>query len=321
MNSALKSFRLVVFEAVAEYLSFTNAAEVLHLSQPAVTAHIKSLEDDLGIRLFDRSTARVKVTSSGEILYRYTQELHRLSQQVLRDIGQLNGEERGALSIGASTTIAQYVLPQLLVDFLRLHPRVQVSVNSANTREVVTDVFERRATLGLIEGPPGTSELKTEDFLEDEIVVIVPAGHRWIRWLEAPSVKDLAAEPLVLREPGSGTRRVVEDALRRAGLSLRDLNIVMEFDTTEAIKSGVEAGLGVGFVSKYALRKDHQGTSRVIQIDGLSIGRQFKFIYPHGPEPDGVAGAFLGLARQLRCATSRVPEAVFPGVRKNDLRP
>jgi DNA-binding transcriptional LysR family regulator len=299
-NSALKSFRLVVFQAVAEHLSFTHAAEVLHLSQPAVTSHIKSLEDDLGIRLFDRSTAKVTVTSSGEILYRYTQELHRLSQQVLREIGQLNGEERGTLVIGASTTIAQYVLPQLLVTFLRLHPRVQVSVSSANTREIVADVFERRAMLGLIEGPPGTSELKTEDFLEDEIVVIVPAGHPWVGWTEPPTARDLAAEALVLREPGSGTRRVVEDALRRAGLSLRDLRVVMEFDSTEAIKSAVEAALGVGFVSKCALRKDHQGTSRVIQIEGLRIGRQFQFIYPHGPEPKGVAGAFLGLARQLR---------------------
>lgn len=316
MHSALKTFRLVVFETVAECLSFTNAAEVLHLSQPAVTAHIKSLEDDLGIRLFDRSTAKVTVTSGGQILYRYTQELHRLSQQVLREIGHLNGEERGTLSIGASTTIAQYVLPRLLVDFMRRHPRVQVSVRGANTREIVADVFEHRAILGLIEGPPGTSHLKTEDFLEDEIVVIVSADHPWTCRPERPSIEDLAAEPLVLREPGSGTRRVVEDALRRAGLSLRDLNIIMEFDSTEAIKSAVEAGLGVGFVSKYGMRKDHQGSLRVVEIVDLKIGRQLQFIYPHGPEPDGVAGKFLDLARQLRAVPLCESDDVVPAGRE-----
>lgn len=302
MNSGLQSFRLVVFQTVAEHLNFTQAAEVLHLSQPAITSHIKELECELGVRLFERSTGKVTITSEGELLRGYAHELRLRSQEVLRKIGELHGEERGTLVIGASTTIAQYVLPPLLVEFLKLYPRARVSMNSANTQGIVESVLQRRHVVGLIEGPPGTSELKTEDFLEDEIVVLVPANHPWVRRrLEPlPTIDELASERLVMREPGSGTRRVVEDALRAAGLPLRDLQVVMEIDSTEAIKSGIEAGLGVGFVSKCALRKDPLAALRIVQIRGLNIRRQFRFIYPHGPEPAGIAGAFLRLAREFR---------------------
>ncbi len=301
MSSALESFRLVVFQSVADRLSFTQAAESLHLSQPAVTSHVKALEDDLGVRLFERVPGKITITSAGEVLRAYTKELQRLSQDVLREIGRISGEERGRLAIAASTTIAQYILPRLLVEFLREHPKAPVSVISANTQDVVSHVAERRAVLGLIEGPPGTSDLKVENFIEDEILVIVADGHPWARAPEIrPNVKDLGKEPLVLREPGSGTRRVVENALRKAGLSLRELNIVMELDSTEAIKSGVESGLGVGFISRWAFRDEDLATAKFVRVEGLHIGRRFQFIYPHGPGLQGSAGAFLRLARQFR---------------------
>ena len=142
----------------------------------------------------------------------------------------------------------------------------------------------RNIDIGLIEGPPGTSEVRLEPFVQDEIVVVVAAEHPFAARVGAArlgsglTLAELAAEPLLLRESGSGTRRVVEDALRKAGVALRGLRVVMELDSTEAIKSGVEAGLGVGFVSRWALRH----------------------ICPHGPEPEGPAGAFLRFARQFR---------------------
>jgi DNA-binding transcriptional LysR family regulator len=295
----LHSFRLVVFEAVAERLSFTQAAEILHVSQPAITSHIKALEDDLTVRLFERRNGKVTITPAGKLLQTYTKELHSLSEGVLRKIGSLQGEERGRLAIGASTTIAQYVLPKLVAEFLRVHPGVQVAVTSGNTQEIVTEVLERQKVLGLIEGPPGTADLRIEDFLEDEIAIIVAGGHPWTESAAGPTLRDLASEPLVLREAGSGTRRVVEDSLKKAGLTLRDLHVVMELDSTEAIKSGVEAGLGIGFVSRWALRNERMDGIKVIRIDGLRIGRRFQFVYPHGPEPDGLAAAFLSLARHF----------------------
>lgn len=305
MHGALESFRLVVFQAVAERLSFTRAAQALRLSQPAVTCHVKALEDDLKVRLFDRSGGKVTMTPAGRLLLAHAGEIRRLSEDVLHQIGRLNGEERGRLAIAASTTVAQYVLPRVMGDFLAAHPHIEVSVRSANTRAVVDAVAQTPTLLGLISGPSSASELKTEDFLEDEIVVIVPSGHRWGRRLDfAPSLDDLAGERLVMREPGSGTRRVVEEALRKAGISPRDLNVVMEMDSTEAIKTAVESGLGAAFVSRCALRSGPGGSTRVVNIDGLRIARRFQFLYLRGPEPEGVAGAFLQHARQFR-ATAR----------------
>src|SRR5215472_9734731 len=240
MSHSLESFRVVVFRTVAEKLNFTQAAEVLRLTQPAVTSQIKALEDDLGVRLFERTSGRIAITPAGEVLLHYAREVARLSEDALVHISAMSGEQRGKLRLGASTTIAQYVLPQLLVHFLQIHPRVEVSVTSLNTQEVVAGLLEHRTVLGLIEGPPGTSDLKTEDFLEDEIVVIAAAGHPWVQQRQKPSLADLAAQPLVMREPGSGTRRVVEDALRKVGLSPRDLHVALELDSTEGIKSAVE---------------------------------------------------------------------------------
>jgi DNA-binding transcriptional LysR family regulator len=300
LSSSLESFRLVVFRTVAEKLSFTQAAEVLRLTQPAVTSHIKALEDDLSLRLFERTSGRISITPAGELLVQYAREVARLSEDVLLHISAMSGEQRGKLRLGASTTIAQYVLPQLLVRFLQTHPRVEVSVTSLNTQEVVAGLLEHRTVLGLIEGPPGTSDLKTEDFLEDEIVVIAAAGHPWVKRREKPRLSDLASQPLVMREPGSGTRRVVEDALRKAGLAARDLHVALELDSTEGIKSAVEAGLGVGLVSRWALRNKGPEGVRVVPVEGLHIVRMLQLVYLHGPGLEGVAGAFLSLAREFR---------------------
>jgi DNA-binding transcriptional LysR family regulator len=312
MSHSLESFRLVVFRTVAEKLNFTQAAEVLRLTQPAVTSQIKALEDDLGVRLFERTSGRIAITPAGEMLFHYAREVARLSEDVLVHISAMSGEQRGKLRLGASTTIAQYVLPQLLVHFLQIHPRVEVSVTSLNTQEVVAGLLEHRTVLGLIEGPPGTSDLKTEDFLEDEIVVIAAAGHPWVQQRQKPSLADLAAQPLVMREPGSGTRRVVEDALRKVGLAPRDVHVALELDSTEGIKSAVEAGLGVGLVSRWALRNKGPESVRVVPVAGLSIVRMLQFVYLHGPGPEGVAGEFLRMARDFRDQRGRAPRVSKP---------
>jgi DNA-binding transcriptional LysR family regulator len=301
MLTSIESFRLTVFRLVAERLSFTQAAELLHVSQPAVTSHVKALEQELGARLFERAGGAVRLTPAGERLQVYAAEVNRLAQQALGDIGGLNGEERGRLRLGASTTIAQYLLPRLLGEFVQLHPRVDLSVVSANTAQIVARLLAGESDLGLIEGPAGSNDVKVDKFVDDEIAVIVPAGHPFAALpAHGASLADLAGEPLLMREPGSGTRRVVENALRDAGIATRDLRIVMELDSTEAIKSGVEAGLGVGFVSRWALRDPQARAFRTVRVAGLTIQRSFQFVYRQGPDPDGTAGAFLVVARQFR---------------------
>lgn len=272
------------------------------MSQPAITSHIKALEEDLGVRLFERTAGRVKLAPAGEKLRDYALEVNRLAQAALSQIGRLNGEQRGRLCLGASTTIAQYLLPRILAEFVQLHPLIEISAVSANTENIVAQVVNRTLHIGLIEGPPGTSELKVEPFIEDEIVVVVRSDHPFANSQQlnhCPSVADLVKEPLLMREAGSGTRRVVEDALRKAGIPLRDLRTRMELDSSEAIKSGIEAGLGLGFLSRWALR-DEPRSIYIAQIRGLEINRLFQFIYPHGPDSEGPPGAFLRFTRQFR---------------------
>ncbi len=296
----MQDFRLKVFRTVAEKLNFTNAAEVLFLTQPAVTLQIKTLEEDLGVKLFDRAGGKVKLTEAGEVLLDYAARITDLYNEAETAVGVLIGEERGKLSIGASTTIAQYVLPALLGEFLVYHPRVELSMIGANTENIVNALNEKRITLGLVEGPVGRNDLKTARFIEDEIVAVIAADHKLAKNSKI-NFKQLAELPQIWREQGSGTRRVVEDALKHAKLKLRDFKIAMELDSTEAIKSAVEANLGIGFVSRWALSREIElGSLKIINIEKLQIKRQFNFVYPRTPQLERTAESFLRFALRRR---------------------
>jgi DNA-binding transcriptional LysR family regulator len=291
--ASLENFRVVVFRAVAEQLSFRKAAEELYLSQPAVSLQIKALEEELGVQLFDRAGAQIALTSIGMILLQYAKQVSSLSLQVERDIVSLTGDNAGQLALGASTTIAQYVLPRLLGEFCKENPRVHPTLISGNTEHVVEAVEKQKIDLGFIEGPARSREVKSEPFLEDELVLIASTAHEWVESTSV-SVSDLCSAPLLMRERGSGTRRVIEIALERQGIKRDAIHIVMELDSTEAIKSAVEAGLGVGFVSRCAIAKDLRLNSnfKIVQIDGLRIKREFLVTYIKGPGPQGLSHQF-----------------------------
>ena len=289
----LENFRLVVFRTVAEQQSFRKAAEELYLTQPAVSLQIKALEEELGVQLFDRSGPNAGLTAAGTVLLKYTRRVHQLVSQAEDEISALTGDHAGRLTLGASTTIAQYVLPRLLGEFCADHPRVLPTLLSGNTEHIVDAIREKKITLGFIEGPPRTRDVSTEPFLRDEILLIAPAAHEWTEQASI-TCADLAAAPLLMRERGSGTRRITEMALERQGIKRRALQIVMELDSTEAIKSAVEAGLGVGFVSRWAIAKDLRlGHSfKIVEIKGLRIHRDFLFVTAKGPAPQGLAQEF-----------------------------
>jgi len=291
--ASLENFRLVVFRAVAEQLSFRKAAEELYLTQPAVSLQIKALEEDVGIQLFDRTGAHITLTAAGKVLLNYCEQVKTLLAQTKHEIAALSGEHAGQLAMGASTTIAQYVLPRLLGEFCREYPRVHPTLVSGNTEHIVEAVEKQKISLGFIEGPARSREVKTEPFLEDELMLIASTAHEWA---ERTSVccSEISSIPLLMRERGSGTRHVIELALERQGVKRNSLHIVMELDSTEAIKSAVEAGLGVGFASRWAIAKDLRlGNSfKIVEVDGLSIKRQFLAAYASGPEPQGLALEF-----------------------------
>jgi DNA-binding transcriptional LysR family regulator len=291
--ASLDNFRLVVFRAVAEQSSFRKAAEELYLTQPAVSFQIKALEEDIGVQLFDRTGAHIVLTEAGKVLLRYSQRANALFVEAEHEIAALSGDHAGQLALGASTTIAQYILPRLLGSFTREHPRVHPTMISGNTEQIVEAVESLRIALGLIEGPARSRAIKSEPFLEDELLLIVPAAHEWAE-LESISCAEIGSAPMLMREHGSGTRRVVEMALEKHGLKRSSLRIVMELDSTEAIKSAVEAGLGVGFVSRWAMAKDLRlGTYfKIVEVAGLCIKRNFSVAYVSGAEPQGLADEF-----------------------------
>jgi LysR family transcriptional regulator, transcriptional activator of the cysJI operon len=291
--ASLENFRLVVFRTVAEQQSFRKAAEELYLTQPAVSLQIKALEEDLGAQLFDRSGTQVRLTAVGKVLLEHSRRAHEILVRAEQKIAAHGGEQAGQLTLGASSTIAQYVLPRLLGEFREKHPRVYPTLVSGNTEHIVNALREQRIALGFIEGPPRTRDVSTQPFLQDELALIVPAAHEWAEQAVV-ACEEISSVPLLMRERGSGTRQIVEMALEHHGLKKRTLNIVMELDSTEAIKSAVEAGLGVGFVSRWAIAKDLRlGRSfKIVEIKGLRMRRDFLIAVTKGPEAQGLALEF-----------------------------
>jgi DNA-binding transcriptional LysR family regulator len=290
-----------VFRAVAEEMSFRKAAEMLHLSQPAVSQQIRSLEEEAGMRLFDRGSgdghgSQIALTEAGRVLLGYAAAAAETMAEAQRALAALNGDVTGELRLGASTTVAQYVLPRILGAFLRQYPHVHLSVVSGNTERIAEAVAEERVALGIIEGPAMRRDVKTERMVQDEMVLIVAPGHAWARTRTIVPA-DLAKAPMLMRERGSGSRRVVERSLKKAGIPLRSLRVVMELDSTEAIISGVEAELGVGFVSRCAIGKVLRlGTVRTVPVKGLEVVRDFSFIRMAGSDATGAAAAFQRFA-------------------------
>lgn len=287
----LENFRLRVFREVANQASFRRAAEVLYVTQPAVTQQIKALEEEMGARLLDRSGGKVRLTAAGEILLRRAAEAAATLSRAIEEIGSLEGEVRGALRVAASTTIAQYVLPRLLAEFTLQHPGVQLELESANTQRVVEAVVKGEVPIGLIEGPAHRQELAVERWLEDELVLVVPAGHEWAN--EEIALSALRSTALLVREQGSGTREVLEQALKQAGAPISRQQVAMELGSTETLLACIEAGLGVGFASRFALERQRAlGTLATVKVQGLRVAREFSVVHARGPKNNGVASAF-----------------------------
>ncbi|WP_263367340.1 LysR substrate-binding domain-containing protein [Edaphobacter bradus] len=289
----IDNFRIRVFRAVAHHLNFSRAAEELLLTQPAVTQQIKALEDEFGVPLFDRGGGRISLTPGGAALLPFADRMKALSEEAVAAVADANGQQAGELTLGASQTIGQYLLPNLVAGFLRANPRVHVTARSGNTDAMLEALVSREIQLALIEGPEHRKDVHIEPFMEDHMVLVVPAGHEWAD--HAIELAELKEQPLLMREFGSGSRRVVEHALAAAGLKGKDLKISMELDSTEGLLSAVEAGLGITFVSRWAVRNQLSlGTLKLARVRGLKLSRRFSMAYPAGPEPAGNVGSFRG---------------------------
>ena len=240
--------RLQVFHVVAGLLSFTRAAETLHMTQPAVTHQIRQLEEELNARLFDRSNNRISLTVAGEQVMQYAEQIIGLYEEMSESVKALTGDRAGLITIGASTTIAEYMLPGLLGDFRQHFPEVQIRLRVANTDAIVALVADNTIDLGVVEGEVDNQLLRVERCQQDEMQLIVPLGHP-LAELSSVEPLVLTAYPFIHREDGSGTRQVVEKYLSDHGVDEHALNRPFELGSTEAIKSAVQAGMGITIVS------------------------------------------------------------------------
>lgn len=291
----MSDFRLKVFRSVAKNLSFTKASQELFVSQPAITKHIQELESAYQTRLFDRQGNKISLTESGKLLLEHCDRILEDYKRLEYEMHLLNNEYTGELRLGASTTIAQYVLPPLLARFIKKFPQVNLSLMNGNSREVETALQEHRIDLGLVEGVHRSPNLKYTPFLEDELVAVVHAKSK----LSIPdelAPGDLTDIPLVLRERGSGTLDVIERALSQHNIKLSALHVLMYLGSTESIKLFLESTDCMGIISIRSICKElAAGTFRVVELKETSMLRDFCFVHQQGQE-SGLVSAFMQFA-------------------------
>lgn len=291
----MSDFRLKVFRSVAKNLSFTKASQDLFISQPAITKHIQELESAYQTRLFDRQGSRISLTESGKLLLEHCERILEDYKRLEYEMHLLHNECTGGLKLGASTTIAQYVLPPLLAGFIKKFPQVNLSLTNGNSREVEAALQEHSIDLGLVEGVFRLPNLKYTTFLEDELVAVVRTGSD-LPVGDEITPGDLLNLPLVLRERGSGTLDVFERALLQHHIKLSSLHVLLYLGSTESIKLFLEHTDCIGIVSVRSVTRElYSGQLRVVEIKGMPMLREFSFAQLQGQE-SGLAQVFMQFA-------------------------
>jgi DNA-binding transcriptional LysR family regulator len=270
--------RLQVFHTVARLLSFTKAAETLHMTQPAVTFQVRQLEEYFNTRLFDRTHNRISLTEAGARVYEYSDKIFELYGEMENAVREMTGEISGSLTIGASTTIAEYMLPALLGDFRAKYPDVSIHLKVSNTDGIVSMVENNTIDLGVVEAPVSNKNLVVDECRRDHLVAIVPPGHPKAE-LQTIGLDELLDYPFICREEGSGTREVISEYLNRWSKCETCMDVAMELGSPEAVKGAVEAGMGVSVVSNATIQKELRlGTLVSIELDP-PLERPFSFVH------------------------------------------
>ena len=289
-------FRLQVFHTVAKRLNFTKAAEELFITQPAVTKHIHEIENHFKVKLFERNGTRIKLTPAGTTLLQYTDQLFSIYRNLEFDINAFTQRHSGKLRIGASTTVAQYVLPPVLAGFHKKFNEIEVVLSINNTGQIEQALINKDIDLGIVEGQSKSNLLKYSAFIKDELVLVGNINHRLIK---KGSIKpdELLKTPLLLREPGSGTLEVIAHALKSVNIKVSELQNEMQLGSTESIKSYLLHADCLAFLSIHSILKElHNKEVGIIDVKGLSIDRMFYFIQEHG-QAESLPDLFMKFAR------------------------
>ena len=293
----METKQLAAFCAVVERRSFSQAAERLGVTQPAVSLQVRSLEQRLGQKLLDRSGRRVEPTEAGMRLYHGAQRLLQLEEQLVAEVaGEAEGALSGTLSIGASTGPGGTVVPLLLCEFQRRNPELRVDLQISDTQHVISRVADRELELGVVGASRRQRGVVFEPFFRDEVVLVTPPDHRFAG--RTVTLDELRGEPLIAMQEGAGVRQVIEDELRRAGSRLRDLDVRLELGLQESVKSAVAAGHGITFISRTAVEGElAAGTLATAGVEGLEPAREIALVRAAGRTPTRAADAFVEFAR------------------------
>ena len=268
--------RLKIFHTVARLLNFTKAAEELHMTQPAVTFQIRQLEEQFNTRLFDRAHNKVTLTDVGKQVYVYSDRILKLYEDMTRTITDMTGDVSGSVTLGASTTIAEYMLPLLIGEFKAKYPEVMINLRESNSEDIVTMVEKNDIDLGIVEGFVNNKNLLVEQCKMDDLVVIMPNDHVLAGEKEL-KVVDFIAYPFISREHGSGTQEAITGYVEKHGNG-EALNVCFELSSPEAIKGAVEAGMGISIVSRSTIIKELKlGTLTAVELNP-SLERPFSFV-------------------------------------------
>ena len=270
--------QIEIFVKVAELGSFSKAAEALFLTQPTVSEHIRGLEEELGVRLLDRLGRGAAPTKAGQLLLGYGRRILELHREARQALDQFQGRMSGELVVAASTIPGEYVLPALIGRFKEKYPDIAISLLIGDTQRVVEWVLEGRAELAVAGAQIDHRALEYRELMPDELVLVVSAAHPW-HGKKTATLEEVRAEPLIVRERGSGSRHALEKALAEVGLDLSDFRVVGEMGSTQAIKQGVKAGVGISLISKRAVAEECQhGTLHCVKVKDLRFSRAFYLV-------------------------------------------
>jgi DNA-binding transcriptional LysR family regulator len=290
--------KLKVFCTVAETKSFSKASEIIRLTQPAVSLQIQALEEIYGTKLFNRSGCIITLTKAGEMLYKYAKEINELYTNAEKEIGGVTGQVKGVVSVGASSTIGNYVLPSVIAEFKRKYPKVGVHIHIGNTRHVIDYLNAANIDVGLVEGDVKKQRLSTEKLIPDEMVLIMSPAHPWAKKNNL-SFLEIQKEPFILREEGSGTRQVIEKHFSKHGISPNAIKVAFVMGSTESIKSAVEEGLGLSVVSRWAVKKEvRYGSLKATTFKEQKILRDFSLLFRKPGNYSHALEKFLGFLKK-----------------------
>lgn len=278
-------YRDNVFIAVAENLSFSKAAKELFISQPAVTNHIKELEQKLNTSLFDRKGNKIYLTKAGTLSYNQLKKIKQLYRELEFDIERMNKSYRGELRIGASSTIAQYLIPSVISSFYKRYPHIDLYLLNGNSREMLTKLHNNEIDLALVENQGSEQDLKYFDLIDDEIVAITSQNSVYSK-LKHLTLQDFTQMPLVMREKGSGTLQVIQNTLEKHQVNFEELNTVIHLGSTEAIKNFLSDFDGIALVSEKSISKELKlNEISKLNIQNISFTRKFRIALNQGHIP------------------------------------